>query len=122
MTCKSFLAFLRIAFTALALPTSGGPYSNSTIRAASKQSGRNCSSKEPLSGQPSAFTSSSSAKDRSFFSFGYAEADGVVANKPSTTLLPSIHWDVDTKSTDNLKPVPPGEGSQLFYGKSGKPD
>ncbi|PFH59941.1 hypothetical protein XA68_11680 [Ophiocordyceps unilateralis] len=38
----------------------------------------------------------------------------------TTTLLPSTHWDVDTKPAANVKPVPPGMASSpLFYGDAG---
>ena len=39
---------------------------------------------------------------------------------PVHTLSPAVHWDCDTKPVTNVVPVPAEDGSQMYYGVTGK--
>jgi hypothetical protein len=39
---------------------------------------------------------------------------------PSVTLSPNVHWSYDTKPVENVIPVEPKKGSELYYGVSGE--
>ncbi|ODA83644.1 hypothetical protein RJ55_02159 [Drechmeria coniospora] len=39
-------------------------------------------------------------------------------NGPMKILAPSVHWSVDRSNSAHLKPSPPGEGLEMFYGNN----
>lgn len=43
-----------------------------------------------------------------------------VNSAPAATLSPNVHWSYDTKAIENVIPVEPKKGCELYYGVSGK--
>lgn len=43
-----------------------------------------------------------------------------VNTAPSATLSPNVHWKYNTKPVENVIPVDPKKGSELYYGVAGK--
>ncbi|PHH88497.1 hypothetical protein CDD83_7463 [Cordyceps sp. RAO-2017] len=69
----------------------------------------------PSGPEPAASPSPSPVEGQGQFDFMLGRP---AAPAPLTTLLPEVHWDHDTRPAANVRPVPAGEESRLFYGNS----
>ncbi|QPG96513.1 hypothetical protein C2857_004429 [Epichloe festucae Fl1] len=85
--------------------TSGSAEAQVEMKAETKSAGPGCAASYPSS-KPSPTQSPTSST--------------FVNTAPTTTLSPNVHWSCDTKAVENIIPIQPGKGSELYYGVSGK--
>ncbi|PHH73772.1 hypothetical protein CDD82_5273 [Ophiocordyceps australis] len=77
-----------------------------------KPSGSTFSSKKSWFGS----SSSGSNKGPNRFGFKGQQTATFTSNGPIATLSPNVHWSYDTKPVKNVRPVPVGKGSEMYYG------